>query len=292
METGMRGSERGDDFTVTISRRQWLRLSSGATLGALATGMTTACGEQLLAPLEDPEEGHLVSRPGPTLFTPQLGVNDLGIGPTRDGVRFVPTTYRPGEALPLLVTLHGAGGNGYGGLQSYLTFAESARVVLVSPDSRNNTWDRAFGGFGVDTSFLDNALSDTYLRCNIDVTRIAIAGFSDGASYALSLGRTNGDLFSQILAFSPGYMAPNVSRGRPAVFVAHGTRDTVLPVESTRNTFVPRLQRNGYPVTYREFDGTHQVPSAVAAEAFAWLRAAWGLPATQQATIDKQRYGI
>lgn len=262
-----------------ISRRQWLRLSSGATLGVAAGLLTTGCGEQLLAPLEDPEEGHLVSRPGPPVFTPQLGANDLGLGSTRDGVRYVPTTYRAGEALPLLVTLHGAGGNGYGGLQSYLTFAESARVVLVSPDSRNVTWDRRYGGFGVDASFLDNALSDTYLRCAIDIRRIAIAGFSDGASYALSLGRTNGDLFSQILAFSPGYMVPNVSRGRPAVFVAHGTRDPVLPVAATRDTFVPRLRQNGYAVTYREFDGTHQVPAAVAAEGFTWLREKWGLAA-------------
>ncbi len=259
-----------------LSRRQWLRLASGATLGALTTA---ACGEQLLAPLEDPEEGHLVARPGQTVFTPQLGVHNLGIGSPRDGLRFVPSTYREGEALPLLVTLHGYGGTGLGGLQSYLAFAESARVVLVSPDARGSTWDRAFGGFGVDASFLDNALSDTFLRCSIDLQRIAIAGFSDGASYALSLGLTNGDLFRQILAFAPGYMSPNVPRGRPAVFIAHGNRDDVLPVQRTRTRFVPRLESDGYALTYREFDGTHEVPAPIAAEAFTWLRNAWGLPA-------------
>ncbi len=31
-------------------------------------------------------------------------------------------------------------------------------------------------------------------------------GFSDGASYALSLGVPNGDLFTHIVAFSPGFM--------------------------------------------------------------------------------------
>ena len=263
---------------MTISRREWLRLTSAATLGALAvsTAGVTACGEQTLAPLEDPEEGHLVARPGLPLFTPQVGVNNLGFGGARDGVRFIPTTYRPGEALPLLVTLHGASGNAYTGIQPFLAFAEEARVVLISPDSRNVSWDRRYGGFGVDARFIDNAMSDTYLRCAIDPARIAIAGFSDGASYALSLGLTNGDLFRQIVAFSPGFMSPNVARGKPAVFDSHGTRDTVLPIDSTSRVFVPRLRSAGYQVTYREFDGTHQIPAPVAAEAFAWLRTGWG----------------
>ncbi len=257
-----------------MSRREWLRLTSTATLGALAG--TAACGEQSLASLEDPEEGHLVARPGAPVFTPQIGVNNLGIGGARDGLRFIPTTYRSGEALPLMVTLHGAGGNAYAGIQPFLAFAETARVVLVSPDSRNVSWDRRYGGFGVDARFLDNALSDTYLRCAIDPQRLAITGFSDGASYALSLGLTNGDLFRQIVAFTPGYMSPNVRRGRPQVFASHGTRDSVLPIATTSRVFVPQLKSAGYEVTYREFDGTHQIPVSVAAEAFAWLQMGWG----------------
>ena len=150
-------------------------------------------------------------------------------------------------------------------------------MVLLSPYSRTVTWDRRVGSFAGDARSLDTALSDTYLRRNIDPARIAIAGFSDGAAYALSLGLTNGDLFKQIVAFSPGYMIPNVNRGKPPVFVSHGTRDTVLPIASTSRVFVPKLQNAGYAVTYREFDGTHNVPSAISAEAFTWLRAAWGI---------------
>jgi phospholipase/carboxylesterase len=264
---------------VTLSRRDWLRLTSVGSLGALVSATASACGKQLLAPLEDPEAGHLVARPGATVFTPTIGTSELGLGTTRDGLRFVPSTYRAGEALPLLVTLHGAGGNAYGGIQPFLAFAEAARVVLVSPDSRDTSWDRRYGGFGADWRFLDNALSDTYLQCAIDPQRIGIAGFSDGASYALSLGLTNGDLFRQILAFSPGFMVPNVRRGRPAVFVSHGTRDSVLPIDTTSRVFVPKLRAWGNTVTYREFDGTHQLPAPVADEAFAWLRTAWGVPA-------------
>ena len=38
----------------------------------------------------------------------------------------------------------------------------------------------------------------------IDPSRIAMAGFSDGASYSLSVGLANGDLFSAVFGFSPG----------------------------------------------------------------------------------------
>jgi phospholipase/carboxylesterase len=35
---------------------------------------------------------------------------------------------------------------------------------------------------------------------------VALGGFSDGASYALSLDLTNGDLFASLIAFSPGFI--------------------------------------------------------------------------------------
>ena len=94
-----------------------------------------------------------------------------------------------------------------------------------------------------------------------------MAGFSDGASYALGLGLANGDLFAHVVAFSPGFV-PGASReGRPAVFVTHGDADDVLPVEQTSRRIVPVLREEGYDVTYREFPGGHTVPPEVAAEA-------------------------
>jgi hypothetical protein len=58
----------------------------------------------------------------------------------------------------------------------------------------------------------------------VDPTRLAVGGFSDGTSYALSLGLTNGDLFSHVLAFSPGFAVPARRRGRPRLFLSHGAR--------------------------------------------------------------------
>ena len=101
--------------------------------------------------------------------------------------------------------------------------------------------------------------------------RRAVVGFSDGASYALSLGPTNGDLFTRVIAFSPGFASPGARRGMPPVFVSHGTRDGVLPIERCSRRIVPRLEREGYEVCYREFDGPHTVPRSIAHEALGWF---------------------
>jgi phospholipase/carboxylesterase len=105
----------------------------------------------------------------------------------------------------------------------------------------------------------------------VDAGRLAVTGFSDGASYALSLGLTNGDLFTHVVAFSPGFMALATRRGKPPVFVSHGTRDGVLPIGVTSRRVVPELESGGYEVRYREFAGPHTVPEAVAREALGWF---------------------
>jgi hypothetical protein len=54
--------------------------------------------------------------------------------------------------------------------------------------------------------------------CSVDPTRMLLHGLSDGASYGLTLGMANGDLFGRVVASSPGFIAatdsPNVGRPR------------------------------------------------------------------------------
>lgn len=101
----------------------------------------------------------------------------------------------------------------------------------------------------------------------MDPAHIAVEGFSDGASYALSVGITNGDLFTHVIAFSPGFMAPAGQQGLPHLFISHGTRDEVLPINACSRKIMPQVERAGYDVLYREFDGSHTVPPEIAREA-------------------------
>jgi predicted esterase len=194
----------------------------------------------------------------------------LGLADTRDGLLYVPTGYQPAQPAPLALMLHGAGGDAQGGLFPLLDLADAAGIILVAPESRGRTWDVIMGRYGLDVEFVDRALAQAFDRYTVDPAHLAVGGFSDGASYALSLGLTNGDLFSHVLAFSPGFMAPARREGAPRIFVSHGTRDEVLPIDMCSRRLVPALQRAGYQVRYEEFDGPHTVPPAISAEALDW----------------------
>jgi phospholipase/carboxylesterase len=194
----------------------------------------------------------------------------LGLGSDRDGVLYVPDA--AGRGAPLLVFLHGATGSGRAHLRPVLGAADRYGVILVAPDSRSGeTWDLLVERrFGPDVAFLDEVLEAVVDRVPADVTRLAVGGVSDGASYALSLGLANGDVFSAVVAFSPGFLAVPEPVGKPRVFVSHGTEDRILPIDTCSRAFVPALQSAGYEVWFEEFQGGHSVPPAVADKAFRW----------------------
>lgn len=142
--------------------------------------------------------------------------------------------------------------------------ADELGFALLVPESRGRTWDAIMTDFGPDRDFLDQALDAAWSRVSIDPARIGVVGFSDGATYALAMGLANGDLFHGIAAFSPGFLIPVENVGKPTIFVSHGRQDSILPIDSCSRRIVPVLQRAGYSVTYKEFDGDHEVPNGMA----------------------------
>jgi phospholipase/carboxylesterase len=202
------------------------------------------------------------------MTTIQPGEHALALSQERDGLLVVPRSYRPDAPAPLAVMLHGAGGVG-AAMRFTFERAEELGIIVLAPDSRDpRTWDAILGGFGPDVAFLERAMDHVFARCTVDAQRLAIGGFSDGASYALSVGLGGGDLFTDICAFSPGFIARTDRRGRPSIFISHGVADEVLPIDLTSRRIVPELRSAGYAVTYREFAGGHEVPQPMIREAF------------------------
>lgn len=197
------------------------------------------------------------------------GLHPLGLRLDRDGYIRVPAGYRHTERAPLAVLLHGAGGSADDWATGFGLFDELGMVAL-GVSSHHASWDLGYGAFGPDAELIGMALEQAFQRVAVDPARLAISGFSDGASYALSLGLINGDLFSHVLGFAPGYAVLTPRFGRPRVFLAHGTGDNVLPLAFTRH-LADVLRTDGHEVRYEEFDGGHVVPMAVARRSFGWV---------------------
>ena len=221
------------------------------------------------------QQGRLRSRPvrTPAVAAP-VGLQALSShGGPAEGYLYVPAGYRAEDPAPLVLLLHGAGEDARDGLAQLRGQADEAGLILHALSSRGPTWDSILsrGRYGSDITAIDRVLDHAFSSCAVDPARVGVGGYSDGASYALSLGLANGDLFSDVLAFSPGFLAPTGQTGSPRIFVSHGTRDRWLPIDSCSRRIVPQLERAGYEVRYREFEGGHVVPPGIAREAAIWF---------------------
>ena len=206
--------------------------------------------------------GRLTSRPHP----PSLDPLPAGVHALDDVGTLLAVPPSPSGAL--LVFLHGAGGTGAGVLGMVEQAAAARGVTVLLPSSGGQTWDLLTGGLGRDVAALDASLDTCFGRLAVD--RVALGGFSDGGSYALSLGLANGDLVEALLAFSPGFAAPPSQEGAPRVWISHGTADRVLPVDRCGRRVAALLGRAGYEVRYEEFEGGHVVPPHLVETGLDW----------------------
>ncbi len=244
--------EREKRVVPPLCRRDFL-----LTTAATAMAMTGSCGRG--TPHSAPAGGDAPSSPArlsarpSTRSTPPTptapGLRTLRTGPgERTALLNVPPGLADSEPATLVLALHGAGGDARAGLTPLLPFVDANRLLLLATSAHGATWDAVQGRWGPDVRQVDLALMEVLAGFRIDLTRLVVSGFSDGASYALSLGLANADLFTHVIAFSPGFIPAGPRVGKPAVYVSHGRHDDVLPIDSTTRRIVPRLRASGYPV--------------------------------------------
>jgi predicted esterase len=201
-------------------------------------------------------------------------------------IAYLPASAVEGR-LPLVVLLHGAGGRADRFLDRFVTEADRGGFLLLALQSKASTWDlvpRRDGGggplamksgpvmrFGADVARIDAALTELYARVRIDTRRSVLLGFSDGASYALSLGLANPQLFASIIALSPGFVTIP-ARIAPAqrIFIAHGRHDQVLPFQVAEKDIAGLLIANGLKPQFRPFDGDHRIDNEALADGMAY----------------------
>ena len=159
--------------------------------------------------------------------------------------------------------------------------ADRCGCLLLSVQSKGATWDtiglariEARAGrttidrlFGEDTGRVEQALSAALRAEDADRRSVILFGFSDGASYALSLGLANPSLFRGVVAIAPGFhLEPAAINPKQRLFIAHSPQDRILSFDRTSYDTVASLRRAGFDLSFRPFDGGHRIDRSVLAE--------------------------
>lgn len=248
-----------------LNRREFSLIAASSAASLALGSACTRFGGSFVS-----NDGRLTARPRQGIKTTATAEVMLGLDSERDAILRLPQP-TPQSALPLLVMLHGATQSAEDMFWYLGSAPQELGVAVLAPNSRDTTWDAIRGGFGIDVEFLNRALERVFETVAIDPARVSLGGFSDGASYGLSLGLINGDLFKSVVAFSPGFVIDGSPQSKPRIFISHGTHDRILPIDRCGRRIASGLKARGYDVTFREFDGDHEIPADIVREGLRFL---------------------
>jgi phospholipase/carboxylesterase len=190
---------------------------------------------------------------------------------------YVPETYSPDRAWPLVVALHGGSGTGRQFLWSWLRDARSRGAILAAPSSAGGTW--ALMGDDADTPNLERIVEAVRAHWSVDPKRIMLTGMSDGGTFTYVSGLQTASPFTHLAPVSAAVhpmlaqmIAAERVRGLP-IHIVHGALDWMFPADMAREA-ERALTRAGAAVTYREVDDlSHTYPREMNAQMLAWLGA-------------------
>lgn len=201
----------------------------------------------------------------PTPDGVRVGLLETGASDGERGFAFyVPERYEPSRAWPLVVALHGGGGNGRDFVWTWLREARSRGYLLLAPSSQASTW--SFLGPDLDSVRLRALIAWLGERWRIDGGRVLLTGLSDGGTYALYCGLAAGAPFRALAPGAGVFHPANLTNGNLArahgmpVYLIHGARDWMFPVALARQG-AKLLEGAGAAVVYRELaDLSHAWP--------------------------------
>lgn len=185
-----------------------------------------------------PEVDGYFLEPGAEIPRPASGGDETGIHHSHAGddpyarggySLYVPETYDPGRAWPLVVALHGGYGHGRDFLWTWLREARSRGFVLMAPTSTGRTW--SIGRIGDDAGPLRGHIDEVCSRFAIERGKILLTGMSDGGTYSLGLGLTGQSPATAIAPVSCVLPFTDLEHARTLrICWVHGAQDWMFPL--------------------------------------------------------------
>ena len=152
---------------------------------------------------------------------------------------YVPASYTPGTAAPLVINMHGLGSNDTQQLyySNFMPIADTAGFLMVLPQGNQvmgtTYWNAGFGGPDDDVSFISNLIDTLRLGYNIDSNRIYATGMSNGGYMSYFLACHLPDRIAAIASVTGSIVPGGTSLCTPGravpVMQFHGTADATVP---------------------------------------------------------------
>jgi phospholipase/carboxylesterase len=208
----------------------------------------------------------------------------------------LPEKFDPSREYPLLIGLHGNGGNPEQILAAMHNALKKEAVILAAPQGAYPNFLQLQGQhFSWETQTRNQALwkiGDPLIIENLDevvqvlrkkypVAEVYIMGFSQGAAYALLSGFKHPEMVTGIISI--GGLFPEtgtefsllqedeIANGKKfRVFIAQGSNDSLLPVGLGAKT-AEKLKKYGYEVEYLEYEGGHEISPELLKKIYSWM---------------------
>ena len=182
------------------------------------------------------------------------------------GVLLTPEEIDPSRLYPLFTVFHGAGRQDEMLVKACRREPEARQAFFFIPRSVAPTWDLIAGGEGEDLAFLEHAWDLIYRRYPIDPERQSVIGYSDGASYALSLALSSPGFFDAALCWAAGFVvmdrrAVGEESRRTRMYLEYGTHDELFGFKEVALPMRERLETAGYAVEFSVDEGGRHWPS-------------------------------
>jgi phospholipase/carboxylesterase len=201
-----------------------------------------------------------------------------------------PDEFDPDRAYPLIILLHGFGSNmsDLAGLTptigrvGYLYACPNAPLAMdIGGGQVGYAWANLYGdSYEREAQDAENLLIDFVqeLTQQYKVTpdRVMLGGFSQGGMLTYRVGLPRPEMFAGLFALSSRVTDPDGLRSRlperrdQAIFVSHGTQDTMISVDDGRESR-RLLGEWGYDVEYHEYEMGHEIRQEVIDDSLKWL---------------------